>query len=277
MRDIDPRLANIGDDFEAPEVEEGGDDGEGDGLFGSGPDADQEMPLAAHIEEMVNRMAVVFVVAAGVAVLVFPVGERIINFLWYSVLPGSDVARPHLYSPPELLFTQLKVASLVGLVLALPVFVYQTYLFMKPGLSPHERRYYLAAIPTSLVLAFVGITFAYFLVLPTVFQYFLRYSEGVSTIAFALGKTFNLILILMGYLALVFQIPLFVMLAMMMGLVTREWLIRRRLIAWGLFAGLSFLFSPDPTGMSPIIIAITMIVLFEGTLFLSQWTEAGKP
>jgi sec-independent protein translocase protein TatC len=267
--DEDQWPSNIGGDVDPdPEPDATG--------AGGGPTQDSEMPLADHIEEMVNRMAAVFVVAAGVAVLAFPMGEEVINFLWYSILPGTDVARPHLYSPPELLFTQLKVASLAGLVVALPVFVYQTYLFMKPGLYPHERRYYLAAIPTSLVLAFVGMTFAYFIVLPTVFNYFLNYSEQVTSIAFALGQTFNLILVLMGYLALVFQIPLFVMLAIMMGLVTRAWLAQRRLIAWGLFAGLSFLFSPDPTGMSPIIIAVTMIVLFEGTLLLAKWTRVGS-
>jgi sec-independent protein translocase protein TatC len=144
---------------------------------------------------------------------------------------------------------------------------------MRPGLYPHERRYYLAAIPTSLVLAFVGVTFAYFVVLPLVFTYFLHYTEQVTRIAFALGQTFDLILILMGYLAIVFQIPLFVMLALMLNIVTREWLVQRRLLFWGGFVGVAFLFAGvDPTGVSPIIIGVTMILLFEGTLFLAKWT-----
>jgi len=242
-----------------------------------GPQEDEEMPLAAHIEEMLKRLAVVVAVAGIVSLITFPLAERIINFLWYSILPGvpSEIARPRLYGILELKFTELKVASLGGLIVALPVLVYQTYQFMRPGLYPHERRYYLAAIPTSLVLALIGVSFAYFIVLPVIFTYFLYYSQDVANIGFALGKTFNLILVLMGYLALVFQIPLFILLAMMMGLVTRRWLADRRLLFWGSFLGLSFIFSPDPTGMAPIIVALTMIGLFEGTLLLTKWTDRG--
>jgi sec-independent protein translocase protein TatC len=255
----------------------GGSGGSGGGGFsggwGEGPTEDEEMPLAEHVEEMVQRAAIVAFVAAVVAVFVYPFGEELINFLWYSILPGDSVTRPHLYSPLELVLAQIKVASLVGIILALPVLVYQSYVFMRPGLYPHERRYYLAAIPTSLVLAFVGVTFAYFVVLPLVFTYFLHYTEQVTRIAFALGQTFDLILILMGYLAIVFQIPLFVMLALMLNIVTREWLVQRRLLFWGGFVGVAFLFAGvDPTGVSPIIIGVTMILLFEGTLFLAKWT-----
>ena len=240
----------------------------------TGPPEDQEQPLTVHIEEMVKRVAIVLVFAGLVSLLAFPFGEEFINFLWYSVLP-SDISKPHVYHPLELIVTQLKAASLLGVVLALPVFVYQTYAFMRPGLYPHERRYYLAAVPTSLVLAFVGLLFGYFLILPAVMTYFMQYSRDVVDIAFALGDTFTLMLVLLGFLAVVFQIPLFVMLAIMMGLTTRTWLAERRLIIWGVFLGIAFLFSPDPTGMAPFLIALTMVGLFEGTLLLLRWTGRG--
>jgi sec-independent protein translocase protein TatC len=161
-------------------------------------------------------------------------------------------------------------------VIGLPVFVYETYLFMRPGLYPKERRYYLAAVPTSLVLAFVGISFAHFVVLPAIFAYFTSYTTGTAVVAFGLKETFNLILILMGYNAIIFQIPLFIMLAIMMNLVTRRWLEDRRLLFWGAFLGLAFLISPDPTGMAPIIIGATMIALFEGTLLALRWAASGS-
>ncbi len=237
----------------------------------SGPEYDEEMPLADHIEEMIKRLAVVIVIAGSVTLVTFPFADQIIDFLWYSILPGSDAAQPRVYGPLEFLMTQIKVASLMGLIVALPVLVYETYAFMRPGLYRHERRYYLAAIPTSLVLAVVGVAFAYFIVLPALFTYFLVYSEDAGEIAFALGQTFDLMLILMAYLAVVFQIPLFIMLAIMMGLTTRRWLAEKRLYFWGAFLGIAFISSPDPTGMAPIIIALTMIALFEGTIGILKW------
>jgi sec-independent protein translocase protein TatC len=241
-----------------------------------GPESDVEMPLADHIEEMVRRLGIVFLIAGVVGVVVFPIADDLVNFLWNTHIPGAttiESRRPRLYGPLELILTELKVAGLAGFVVGLPVFVYQTYRFMRPGLYPRERKYYLAAVPTSLILAFIGVAFAHFVVLPAIFAYFTSYTIGTAVIAFGLKETFGLILVLMGYMALVFQIPLFIMLAIMMDLVTRQWLTEKRLLFWGGFLGLSFLVSPDPTGMAPIIIAATMITLFEGTLLLLRWVN----
>ena len=240
-----------------------------------GPAADEEMPLADHVEEMMSRLGIVFLVGGVALLLAFPAADRTINYLWNSHIPGAATIadrRPRLYGPLELVLTELKVAGLAGLLVGLPVFVYQSYRFMRPGLYPRERRYYLAAVPTSLVLAFVGVAFAHLVVLPAIFLYFTSYTTGTALVAFGLKETFNLILLLMGYMAVVFQIPLFIMLGIMMGLVTRAWLQDKRLLFWGAFAGLAFLVSPDPTGMAPIIVATTMITLFEGTLALLRWT-----
>ncbi len=263
------------------------------GILSDGPETDEEMPLADHIEEMIRRLAVVLGIGGLITLLLYPGADlvnsafgldlvsstEVIDFLWNKHIPGAPEMvdrRPRVYGPLELLLTELKVAALGGLVIGLPAFVYETYLFMRPGLYSKERRYYLAAVPTSLVLALVGIAFAHFLVLPAIFAYFTSYTTGTAVVAFGLQETFNLILILMGYNAVIFQIPLFVMLAIMMNLVTRRWLEDRRLLFWGTFLGLAFLVSPDPTGMAPIIIALTMIALFEGTLFVLRWTGRGS-
>ena len=260
------------------------DAGEDDGLFGDGPETDEEMPLAAHIEEMMRRLAVVFAVAGFVALTLLGLGEaftqlptavELIDVLWNNAIPGAPELterRPRLYGPLELILTKLKVTALAGLLIGLPVFVYETYLFMRPGLYRNERRYYLAAVPTSLVLGTVGMAFAHYVIIPAVMEYFTIYTEENVTVAYGLAETFNLILVLMAYMAVVFQIPLFIMLAIMMGLVTRIWLEDKRLLFWGGFLTVAFLINPDPTGMTPFIIAATMIVLYEGTLALLRWT-----
>jgi len=280
-------------DIESPEQPgpgPGGDpSGTGTGTGTPGAPDDEEMPLTEHIEEMVHRLAIVILAMAVVAGIVFPFADRLINFLWFSFLPAvaaecppptgglsTSSACPRLYHPLALILARLKVATLAGFVVALPVFVYETYLFMRPGLYPSERRYYLAAVPTSLVLAGFGVAFAFFLVLPAIFTYFLYYSENAAVIAFGLTETFNLMVMMLGLFAVIFQIPLFVMLAIMMGITTRRWLEARRLYFWGAFLTIAFFFSPDPTGMAPIIVALTMVALFEGTLGMLRWTGEGS-
>ena len=249
------------------------DDGTDDSFEGvEAPESDEEMPLAAHIEEMMRRLAVVFLFGGLATLVVVTESTELINYFWSYHIPAPLENRPRLYGPLELPLTRLKVAGLAGVVVGLPAFVYQTYRFMKPGLYENERRYYLAAVPTSLVLGGIGIAFAHFLVLPAIFSYFTTYTSDAATIAFGLAETFNLIVIMLAFMAIVFQIPLFIMLAIMMNLVTRQWLEAKRLIFWGSFLGIAFLFSPDPTGMAPIIVTLTMITLYEGTLAILRWT-----
>lgn len=244
----------------------------GDGTAESGSRL-ADSPLVAHFEEMVYRLSVVAGVVVVVAVGLFPFAQVPVFLIWDGVMPGAPgTVPPHVYGPLELKLTELKLAGLAGVVVALPVLVYQAYRFMYDGLYPNERRYYLAAVPTSLLLAVVGLAFAYFLVIPFVFSYFLTYSESAGTTAFALRQTFDLVLVLLGYMAFVFQIPLLVMFAIALGLTSREWLEEKRLYFWGAFLGLSFLLGPDPTGMVPIVVVLTMGSLFEGTLALLRWT-----
>ncbi|APX97843.1 twin-arginine translocase subunit TatC [Natronorubrum daqingense] len=239
----------------------------------STPPDDEEMPLADHIEEMVLRFAVVILVgAAGTAIgLLF--ASQGISYVWDDIFPGAaeNAPPPHIYHPLELWLTRIKFSALLGIMMALPVFVYQCYRFMRPGLYPNERKYYLAAVPMSVVLAALGMLFSYVLVLPILFEYFTFYAEGSADIAYALGETFDLVITLTGFLAIVFQIPLFIMLAIMMGVTTRRWLADKRLYFWAAFFGLSFMFTMDPTMMAPILVAITMIMLFEGTLLVLKW------
>ncbi|WP_254525446.1 twin-arginine translocase subunit TatC [Natrinema caseinilyticum] len=239
----------------------------------SAPPDDHEMPLADHIEEMVLRLAVVLLFGAGGTAIGILGASQAIEFVWFNVFPyaNGEVPPPHVYHPLELWLTRIKISSLLGIMIALPAFIYECYLFMRPGLYPNERKYYLAAVPTSVVLAAIGMLFSYVLVLPILFQYFTYYAEGSAEIAYALGDTFNLIITLTGFLAVVFQIPLFIMLAIMMGVTTRRWLAQKRLYFWAGFAGIAFMFAFDPTGMAPILVAVTMILLFEGTLLILKW------
>jgi sec-independent protein translocase protein TatC len=255
---------------DAPVADEGVVDDSFEGL--ESPESDEEMPLAAHIEEMMRRLAVVFLFGGLATLVVVTESTELINYFWSYHIPEPTMNRPRLYGPLELPLTRLKVAGLAGVVVGLPAFVYESYRFMKPGLYENERRYYLAAVPTSLVLGGIGIAFAHFLVLPAIFSYFTTYTSDAATIAFGLAETFNLIVIMLAFMAIVFQIPLFIMLAIMMNLVTRQWLEAKRLLFWGAFLGIAFLFSPDPTGMAPIIVTLTMIVLYEGTLAVLRWT-----
>jgi len=222
------------------------------------------MPLTAHIEELVRRLMVVMIASAGVMAVAFVFSEPLLDIIWYSFV---DFA-PHVYHPFAEILTRLKISAVVGLALALPVLIYETFQFMKPGLYPNERQYFLSVVPVSLVLMFLGIAFAFFFALPLLFRYFIFYSQDVATAGLGLTETFNLILLVKVAFGVVFQIPLLMSLAVRMKVVSVSWFEAKRIYVWGgcitvaaLLAG-----SLDPTGVAGLMVALTMIGLFETTL-----------
>ena len=124
-------------------------------------------------------------------------------------------------------------------------------------------------ILTRLMLsAVIGLAFAYFLSLPVLFRYFIFYSEDIATAGLGLRETFNLILMTALAFGVVFQIPLLMSLGVKMGVASVRWFEAKRVYVWGgcitvaaLLAG-----SLDPTGVAGLMVALTMIMLFETTL-----------
>jgi len=241
---------------------------------GSVPSADggspaSDPPAAEYLAELTRRLLIVLGVAGTVALAVLPVADRLLLALWNASLLTEATARPNLLRPLGFAFARLKLAAIVGGVVALPVFVHQFYRFLGPALYPQERRYYLVAVPTSLVLACLGAAVVGWGFLPLVLPRLVEYSQGITALALGINETIGLVLFLIAAFALLFQLPLYVVLAVAMGLTSREWLRERRLYFWGLFVSAAFLFSPDPTGMTKTLLAGTAVLLFELALLVT--------
>ncbi|MDY7080834.1 MAG: twin-arginine translocase subunit TatC, partial [Halobacteria archaeon] len=148
------------------------------------------------------------------------------------------------------------------------VLVYESFQFMKPGLYPHERRYFLAVVPVSVMLVAAGLAFSYLFALPLLFGYFLSYSQAVATTGLGLVETFDLIIMTSLAFGIVFQIPLLMYLAMKMKVASRRWFESKRVYVWGGIITVATIVtrSLDPTGDAGFLIAATMILLFESTL-----------
>lgn len=227
-------------------------------------ETDEEMPLTAHIEELVRRLMVVLVASSVVMAVAFFFSEELLDEIWFNFFEFP----PNVYHPFAQILTRLKLSALVGIALAFPVLVYETFEFMKPGLYPNERQYFISVVPVSLVLMFLGLAFAYTLALPLLFRYFIFYSEGVATAGLGLTETFNMILLTALAFGIVFQIPLLMSLAVRMKVTTVGWFENQRIYVWGgcITAAALLAGSLDPTGVAGLMVALTMITLFETTL-----------
>ncbi len=239
------------------------------------------MSFGEHVEELRRRLlwglgtvALIFLVAW----LVFPTELQGLflrpHFSAVDALARHDPPIPverrlALHSPLEEVFYTLKVATLAAMILGLPVFLYHMWSFVAAGLYRHERRVVLSYLPWSLALAFVGMAFGYFVLIPLVLEYlYSRPEPALFLQAYRLDYYFSLFLLLTVALALVFQLPLIMLGLEGSGLVGLDAFRRYRrhfiLIAFVLGAVVT---PPDP--VSQILMATPSILLYEvGVLLL---------
>jgi sec-independent protein translocase protein TatC len=122
------------------------------------------MTLVEHLTELRRRIFIALAAVVVGAVIAFVFYNHILSFLihpYCSVLPPGRKCTLFIQDPLEGFAARLKVAGYAGLMLALPVVLWQLWRFITPGLHPREKRYAVPFVLSSLVLFFLGAALAY--------------------------------------------------------------------------------------------------------------------
>lgn len=235
--------------------------------------AEDQFTLVEHLDELRTRL-IVSAAAFGVALASCFWQNRMLLEVATAPLPGAH--RELLtFGVTEPLMTTFTVAVYGAIVLSLPVLLYQVYAFVLPAFSATERR---AALPLMLLaplLFVVGAAFAYFLVMPAAVNFLLGFNESQFNVQVRardyLG--FFSMTILAG--GLVFQLPLAILAATRLGIVSVEQLRANRRYA---YLGIAVLAAALP-GVDPITMLIEMVpllALYELSILLARASSRGR-
>ncbi|MGB2985179.1 MAG: twin-arginine translocase subunit TatC [Phycisphaerae bacterium] len=143
------------------------------------------MSFGDHLEELRNCLirALAGVVIGTIVALIF--GKDILEIIYRPLLIAQHAngLAPHLQvlAPTAAFTAYLKIGFLSGLIVAMPWVLYQVWFFVTTGLYPHERRWVRALVPASLGLFAIGVLFLYFIVLPIVLHFFIRFNKAFGT------------------------------------------------------------------------------------------------
>ena len=168
---------------------------------------------------------------------------------------------------PDVFFTYLKVALVLSLFVTSPVTFYQFWAFVAPGLYRHERRIFVGYLLASVTLLLAGGAFAYYVVFPLIFKFFLGFATDSIQALPAVRDYLSFGLKLLFAFGLSFQIPIVIMILSRLELVDPQVLAgkRRFVIVWAFILG-ALLTPPDM--VSQLLLAFPMMLLFEiGILF----------
>jgi len=182
--------------------------------------------------------------------------------------PSPPKVTPHkLYytAPLEAFFVQMKISVVTGLVLALPVILYQLWLFFAPALYPSERKYVYLFIPFGTVAFVLGDLFFLYGVWPLIISFSLAYESDILSSWLNLTQFINFCLGLMLLFGLIFELPLVLLLLARVGLVTRDFLKRQRRLAILLSAVIAAMVA-DLVTMATV--AIPLYLMYEFSILL---------
>lgn len=232
---------------------------------------DERMTLVEHLDELRSRIVFSgFFVLIAVA-LCFWQDERLLEIANAPLPTGFE---PITLSPTEPFFTTVKLSFYAGILIALPVLLYQAYAFILPAFAPGERKLILPFLMSVPVLFIGGAVFAYFIVMPAALNFLLGFNVDEFNIEIRGSEYysfFTLTLISVGFL---FQIPVGVLAVCRLGIVSPETLAENRRYAVLLIAVAAMLLpGTDPVTM--IISMAPLYVLFEFSLVMAK--SFGRP
>ena len=137
----------------------------------AGPDAEGNMSLIAHLEELRRRLIrSLIAIAIGSCIAYFFIDD----IMHYLTVPAGKL---YYMQPSEAFFTYLKVGIFTGFLIALPVVFYHVWRFFLPALTLSERKVVGVVVPASVLLFFSGLAFSFFFVLPAGVKFFLGFGN----------------------------------------------------------------------------------------------------
>src|SRR6476661_3579552 len=232
-----------------------------------------EMPFLDHLEELRWRIiwSLIAVVLGVVAAFIVLQQFDIFKFLEGPILPylaGNKLKYTHPGDPLSVLIT---ASFSIGIVLALPVIIYQVWAFLAPALYKHEKRVVLPVIFGAIVLFVSGVALSFYVVLPLAIGWLMKIAANTDALEpmITYREYFSFAVNMSLAFGLCFELPIVILLLATLGLVTPEFLRKYRRHAVVLCVVAGALLSPGDLVWTTLLLAAPLYLLYELSVVLT--------
>ena len=229
----------------------------------------EEATLVDHLGELRARLLVVGIAVAAAFVVTFVLHGRIIELLSHPLPDGRKLVT---FGVTEPFLTAVKVSFFGALALALPVVLYQLWSFLAPAVEENSQRLVARLALLSTVLFAGGVAFAYVVVLPRALAFLTQFDAELYDVQIRASYYYSFVLLAVLGLALVFQLPVFVLALVRLGIVDSGKLRRNRRIAMFLMVVVAVAL-PTVDPVSLVLETVPMLLLFELSIWLAVLLE----
>ncbi len=224
-----------------------------------------QMTFFEHLIELRKRIINSLVSVVIGALIGWVVAPRFVNWI---VKPMTDALKAaHLepklvYSHPAGLLNLLITLSIyLGIVIASPWILYQIWLFVAPALYKHERSAITGFLFSTVFLFLAGIAFGYFVSLPYVLRFLISF-QGPVVPLINIDEYFDLILLVLLGLGLVFELPVLIFFLSLFGIVTPKFLMDNFRYAILVIAILAAILTPTPDATTMLVFMAVLTALY---------------
>ena len=244
----------------------------------TGKDAEQDsgQPLVQHLLELRGRilksLIAVLVVFAGLFYFSNDIYVYISEPLRASLPEGSTMIATEVASP---FLAPFKLTIVLSLFIAIPFILHQVWGFIAPGLYRHEKVVAIPLLVASILLFYLGIAFAYYVVFPLIFSFFTTVGPESVTVMTDINSYLDFILKLFFAFGVAFEIPVATVLLVWSGITTVASLTKKRpYVVVGCFV-IGMIMTP-PDVISQSLLAIPMWLLFESGIVFARLVKSRK-
>jgi len=230
----------------------------------------KEQTLLDHLIELRDRLLHMVVAVLILFLALFPFSEQIFSTVAQPLLAlmpeGTSMIATSVTSP---FLVPFKLVLLLAVLLAVPYLLHQLWAFVAPGLYRHEKKLAVPLLVSSVLLFYCGIAFAYFVVFPLLFAFFIAVApEGVAVMT-DIGQYLDFIIAIFFAFGIAFEVPVATFMLILAGVTTADDMAKKRpYIIVGAFLIGMMLTPPDVISQS--LLAVPMWALFEIGLIMSR-------
>ena len=233
----------------------------------------QEDTFLSHLFELRDRLIKALLSIGIVFVCLFPWAKELYALLAQPLIATLPQGGQMIATDVVGVFlVPMKVALMVAFLIVLPYVLYQVWAFVAPGLYSHEKRLALPLVAASVVLFFVGMSFAYFLVFPTVFKFMANIApEGVAWMT-DIEKYLSFVMSTFLAFGVTFEVPVVVVVLVRMNIVALETLKEWRSYMIVAAFVIAAIFTP-PDVISQLMLAIPLCLLYELGMLMAKFVS----
>jgi len=229
-----------------------------------------------HLLELRSRLTKILLFILVIFILLIPFSGQIYNILSIPLLnalpQGSEMIAIDVASPFLIPF---KLVIYLSIFIVIPYILYHLWSFIAPGLYSHEKKLIFPLIVSSSILFYLGAAFAYFVVFPLIFVFFIGIAPTDVAVMTDIGRYLDFVIALFFAFGFSFEVPIITVLLITSGITTKDKLISKRpYIIVGAFT-LGMLLTP-PDVISQILLALPMWLLYELGLYSSKFFKIRK-